>query len=158
MVQSFDVLWPSIRTLTGMSGAVFTSLKAATDTTRRARPGDTALFPTTARTLGLGVVVPLGQAIFTVRESQVRAPSDMIAIGDASMPGFAIIHPNFQAPVISTKPYAPHGPAFNNVFCDGHVENTKREILCEKTNGSRRRWNNDHEPHPETWQQGLNTW
>jgi len=120
--------------------------------------GDTALFSTSAKTLGLGAVVPAGQSTFTIRESQVQAPSDMIAMGDASMPGFAIVHPDFRAPVISTRPYAPHGQTFNNVFCDGHVENTKREKLFQKTAEARRRWNNDHEPHAETWPQGLNSW
>ena len=124
---------------------------------------DSALFPslalpTPAKTLGLGPVVSLGQFALTVRENQVQVPSDMIAIGDASIPSFAIIHPDFRPPVIMTKPYAPHGQAFNNVFCDGHVENAKREKLFQATAEPRRRWNNDHEPHPETWGQGLHSW
>ncbi len=123
--------------------------------------GDSVLFPTllsSPKALGLGLVVPLGQPTLAVRESQAQVPSDLIALGDSSMPGFAIIHPDFRAPVIATKPYAPHGQTFNNVFCDGHVENTKRERLFQKTTEARRRWNNDHEPHPETWNQGLSTW
>jgi prepilin-type N-terminal cleavage/methylation domain-containing protein/prepilin-type processing-associated H-X9-DG protein len=121
--------------------------------------GELALYvPTPGQTLGLGAIAALDQLTLAIKENHVQAPSEMIALGDSSMPGFPIIHPDFRAPVLSTKPYAPHGQTFNNVFCDGHVENAKREKLFQPTVESRRRRNNDHEPHPETWQQGLNTW
>jgi prepilin-type processing-associated H-X9-DG protein len=120
--------------------------------------GDSELFSTSTKTLGLGAAVPLEQWQLAVRENHVRVPSEMIAIGDSSMRGFPIIHPDFRPPVVSTRPYAPHGEGFNNVFCDGHVENSKREKLFQETQEWRRRWNNDHEPHPETWGKGLNTW
>jgi len=111
-----------------------------------------------ARTFGLGAVAASGNSTLAINEGKVQVPSDMIAIGDSSMAGFAIIHPDFRSPVITSNPYAPHGQAFNTVFCDGHVESTKRQKLFQPTVESRRRWNNDHEPHPETWGQGLNTW
>jgi len=39
-------------------------------------------------------------------------------------------------------------------FCDGHVEQiTRREVFKAQgtTNDFWRRWNRDHEPHPEAW-------
>ena len=43
-----------------------------------------------------------------------------------------------------------HGRNSNVVFCDGHVESLAPAKLFEMTN-SAVRWNNDHEPHTETW-------
>ena len=44
-----------------------------------------------------------------------------------------------------------HNKGANVVFCDGHVEYAKQVIWLRKTDRDRQRWNNDHEPHPETW-------
>ena len=44
-----------------------------------------------------------------------------------------------------------HGKNYNQAFCDAHVEAGKPSILFNVTN-SAPRWNNDHQPHPETWQ------
>lgn len=113
---------------------------------------------TPVATFGLGAVAAGGGSALTIHEGRVQVPSDMIAIGDSSMPGFPIIHPDFRVPVVMAKPYAPHGQTFNNVLCDGHVEGSKRQKLFQPTAESRRRWNNDHEPHPEAWGQGLDNW
>jgi hypothetical protein len=37
------------------------------------------------------------------------------------------------------------------VFCDGHLENARQTNWMAATETARRRWNNDNEPHPETW-------
>ena len=37
------------------------------------------------------------------------------------------------------------------LFCDGHVEWFKQQPIVEETDTARRRWNNDHQPHPEHW-------
>jgi prepilin-type N-terminal cleavage/methylation domain-containing protein/prepilin-type processing-associated H-X9-DG protein len=106
--------------------------------------------------LGLG---PDGQVNPTVtlapavRDSQVSAPSDMLAIGD-SVAGFDTISPN----LISARDYKrllqfgdAHGPSANMVFCDGHVEFVKRSLLYDANDYARARWNLDHQPHRETW-------
>ncbi len=43
-----------------------------------------------------------------------------------------------------------HGRNCNLVFCDAHVEAMPSLKLFNPTN-SAIRWNNDHQPHPETW-------
>jgi len=45
-----------------------------------------------------------------------------------------------------------HNNGVNVVFCDAHVEYDKRTAWLQKTERARQRWNNDHRPHPETWQ------
>jgi prepilin-type processing-associated H-X9-DG protein len=44
-----------------------------------------------------------------------------------------------------------HDQGENMVFCDGHVEFGKQTVWLQKTERARQRWNNDHEPHQETW-------
>jgi prepilin-type processing-associated H-X9-DG protein len=51
----------------------------------------------------------------------------------------------------SALPSNRHSGGANMVFCDGHVEYAKQERWIEASDGARRRWNNDHKPHPETW-------
>ena len=43
-----------------------------------------------------------------------------------------------------------HSKGFNFLFCDGHVTLVKRRDFSNPTN-SWQNWNNDHEPHRETW-------
>jgi prepilin-type processing-associated H-X9-DG protein len=38
------------------------------------------------------------------------------------------------------------------LFCDGHVESARQTNWVAATDGARARWNNDNQPHPETWQ------
>jgi len=44
-----------------------------------------------------------------------------------------------------------HGKRYNQLCCDGHVEHITPSVLFDGTK-SATRWNNDHQPHPETWQ------
>lgn len=119
---------------------------------------------------------PLGLSPFTadlrspIVESEVRVPSDMFALGDANLSwfqrllfgkgnewhiaGWGAIYPSIWdgIPVVS----APRGPYYhfgqrNLAFCDGHIESIKLAKLNEPTPEARRRWNNDHEPHPDRW-------
>jgi prepilin-type processing-associated H-X9-DG protein len=39
----------------------------------------------------------------------------------------------------------------NVAFCDGHVEYDKTAIWIKPIESARMRWNNDDQPHPETW-------
>ena len=120
--------------------------------------GEPALAPDSHHHFGLGGVGLLGQTSLAVKESQVLVPGEMLALGDVSLPGFPIIHPSFRAPVDSPSEYAPHRRRFNSAFCDGHVESLTRAELYEPMPDYRRRWNRDHEPHPELWRDGLTSW
>ena len=83
-------------------------------------------------------------------ENQVAAPSDMVAVCDATnwFEGDAqsLSHTNLLVALIPR-----HMGGINAVFCDAHVEYGKWANWLQKTDTARQRWNNDHRPHPETW-------
>jgi prepilin-type processing-associated H-X9-DG protein len=111
--------------------------------------------------------------------SVVRAPSDMIALGDAhliwvpgpllyaaydleggdSYSGMALLDINSRNNVlspswpgskgISQATQQRHRGRFNVAFCDGHAQNLRQERLFAETDDALRRWNNDHEPHAD---------
>jgi len=87
------------------------------------------------------------------RDSQVLAPSDMVAVGD-SVAGFDVLSPN----LVTSKNFPTllrlgdaHGELANTLFCDGHVESGRRSVLYSPNDYARSRWNIDHQPHEETW-------
>jgi len=94
---------------------------------------------------------------FALSEAQVKAPSDMLAMGDSRLfydsrlstsPGFfeMVCGPDLfkgQTPMR-------HGRNYNFLFCDGHVTGIDPAVFFNLTN-SATSWNYDHEPHPETW-------
>jgi prepilin-type N-terminal cleavage/methylation domain-containing protein/prepilin-type processing-associated H-X9-DG protein len=82
---------------------------------------------------------------FEVSAAAVEVPSDMIALGDTG--GGAFISPNAPGNGLGTI----HSGAANVGFCDGHSEHARQGRWIEPTEKSRRRWNNDNQPHPETW-------
>jgi prepilin-type processing-associated H-X9-DG protein/prepilin-type N-terminal cleavage/methylation domain-containing protein len=83
-----------------------------------------------------------------IKESEVRVPSDMLALGDVV--GWSrTISP--LSHVVADR----HRGKANFVFCDGHVESAKQSRWIERTDDTRRRWNNDNQPHPETWEEDL---
>jgi prepilin-type N-terminal cleavage/methylation domain-containing protein/prepilin-type processing-associated H-X9-DG protein len=104
--------------------------------------------------LGLGGISEDGRFRQTP-ESRVRSPAEMLAVGDVG-PG-----PSFQDmfmtsghfDVCSTNPVlhpgTSHSGAANMLFAEGHVESGRKTTWLSPA--ARRRWNNDHEPHPETW-------
>jgi prepilin-type processing-associated H-X9-DG protein len=96
---------------------------------------------------GLGLAY-LGDGTLRVRESDVRVPSDMMAIGDGP---FSL----FPLPATFTGYYGgmrdAHDAGANVVFCDGHVEYGKIVDWMKADDLHRQRWNNDNQPHPETW-------
>jgi prepilin-type processing-associated H-X9-DG protein len=49
-------------------------------------------------------------------------------------------------------PGTSHGGRANMLFGDGHVESARQTNWISTSESARRRWNKDHEPHPETWQ------
>jgi len=122
----------------------------------------TGWIPGNVQDLGLGprrvgaVIFPLPSQgyILWMSERQVRAPSDMIAIGDSYAKG---LH---NSPLlVPEEPWTPedryigtiHQNGANIVFCDGHVEYGKTKNWIIPTEAARKRWNNDNQPHPETW-------
>jgi prepilin-type N-terminal cleavage/methylation domain-containing protein/prepilin-type processing-associated H-X9-DG protein len=109
----------------------------------------------------LGMGADVGSA--PVRDTQVRKPSDMIALGDVRS-DLAAGTINFNAnldPVIGDAPDNDptyHGQCPSNrhnyrtdlVFADGHVESPKRnDVINPNDNTWRSRWNNDNDPHTE---------
>lgn len=121
------------------------------------RGNATVFFGAFPPTLGLGSNVDPGNpATFAglVSESQVRAPADMIALADNSSretarPDMAVMDVGF-APAMAW-PGKVHRGGANVVFCDGHVEYARQTNWLAPVTAARRRWNNDNEPHPETW-------
>jgi prepilin-type N-terminal cleavage/methylation domain-containing protein/prepilin-type processing-associated H-X9-DG protein len=103
-----------------------------------------------------------------VPESAVKAPSDMIAIGEmrAFRDGLND-QTEFDSPTIDSEwlfGLNRHGKLSNAVFCDGHVESANPYLIrMELVPGHSDKWrfkpdedrirrlNNDNEPHPETW-------
>ncbi len=128
----------------------------------------------------LPVEVPLVRDEVRIPESAVRAPADMIALGDASLiwltpyllqhfygldgsenySGMGLldigseranVRPSYAGSTnIVANMKRRHRDRSNVVFCDGHGEKIKNAKLFEKSDVNLRRWNNDHEPHPET--------
>jgi len=102
----------------------------------------------------------------TVKDSMVRAPSDMISIADvrSDTPAGQIIYAaNTTPPTSWTQqngqdvggwhPQVPcnrHEYHTDIIFADGHVESPLRsDVIDPNNNNWRSRWNNDHQPHPE---------
>jgi prepilin-type N-terminal cleavage/methylation domain-containing protein/prepilin-type processing-associated H-X9-DG protein len=119
------------------------------------------------RGFGLGVFVP------PITTTMVLAPGDMVAVCDSRLVGwvpggqYASSYPGSPgtewwaldyinvgiAPRLSCGlPVNPerHGRGYNLVFCDAHVEALDPRVAFDLTN-SGARFNNDHQPHPETW-------
>ena len=94
-----------------------------------------------------GAREPLGARQY-VSSGDVRDPSNMIAIGDG---GGTWLFPNKRSDAPDGSIKARHSGGDNLVFCDAHVEYAKTEKWVEETDPARKRWNNDNQPHPETW-------
>lgn len=89
---------------------------------------------------------------FPVRAETVRIPSDMIAIGDAIfLDGFSYRPFDRALFEVGFLVGDHHNGGANLVFCDGHVEYRKQSRWIESTDIARKRWNNDNDPHRETW-------
>ena len=110
-------------------------------------------YMTTTPSLGLdGGANNRGNSTY-LAENQVKVPSDMIAVADARprRPGGDMDLDDIYPTNLVADLVARHNKGANAVFCDGHVEYAKQIVWQRKTDSARQRWNNDHEPHPETW-------
>ena len=84
-----------------------------------------------------------------IKESEIIAPSDMIAIGDVfeQRPD---LHRRDGVYDFALAAHQRHQGKANVVFCDGHVESPTLKFLFEETSDEAlRRWNRDHQPHRE---------
>jgi prepilin-type N-terminal cleavage/methylation domain-containing protein len=88
-------------------------------------------------------------------ETQVRVPSDMIAVADSttnsiSGGGDHDADDNTTSNLLMELA-SRHDYGANVVFCDVHVEYAKGASWLQRSDRARSRWNNDNQPHPETW-------
>jgi prepilin-type N-terminal cleavage/methylation domain-containing protein/prepilin-type processing-associated H-X9-DG protein len=100
----------------------------------------------------LGLTGSLGNNSWTgLKESRVLVPCDMIAIGDdpelPNQDGDITGALDEQDDVVGNR----HNGGANIVFCDAHVEYARQTNWMKAATGIRKRWNNDNQPHPETW-------
>jgi len=109
-----------------------------------------------AANLGLGGFEE-GWNIRATVEARVRAPVDLIVVGDIA-PGFTFgemfwTSGHFDVCSADTWmwPGTSHNGQANMLFADGHVESARQTNWVSSADTVRRRWNNDREPHPETW-------
>jgi prepilin-type N-terminal cleavage/methylation domain-containing protein len=95
-----------------------------------------------------------------VSESQITAPAEMIALTEPDLPSpqIAAWGNRVDLSLVSLSigrstnwTGAIHRGFGNGLLCDGHTESRKQRLWQELTENSRRRWNIDNEPHPETW-------
>jgi prepilin-type N-terminal cleavage/methylation domain-containing protein len=89
-----------------------------------------------------------------VSEGAIVAPSEMIAVADwfDGIVTLDMPHSNRIGSFYPPSIIAPwHRVGDNVLFTDGHVQQITRKKLYEATDEARRRFNNDHEGHPETW-------
>jgi prepilin-type processing-associated H-X9-DG protein len=108
--------------------------------------------------LGLGGDVDGGFYRGPVKDTTVKRPSDMIALGDVKGADNALLI-NFGANLDPTSssfghtewPSNRHNYRINFLFADGHVESVKRPEVVDPMNVAwRRRWNNDGLAHNGT--------
>jgi prepilin-type N-terminal cleavage/methylation domain-containing protein/prepilin-type processing-associated H-X9-DG protein len=110
--------------------------------------------------LGLGGDIDGGLTQGPVKDTQILKSSDMIAYGDVpAIKNAALISYNANMDPTDTSPGHSQCPSnrhcyrANLAFCDGHVENTRRNDVRDPNNYLwRTRWNSDGQPHLEiTW-------
>ena len=83
-----------------------------------------------------------------VTDSMVRAPADMIMLGDSN--ANASWDANMDPTSDSDRPSNRHNRRNNLMYADGHAQAALRhDIIDPKNEAWRSRWNNDHEPHFE---------
>ena len=88
-------------------------------------------------------------------ENRVLVPADMIAVADMPEIALGLVQNDGDVTGAFDDPYdyiaARHSRGGNVMFCDAHVEFGKQTNWMKAAFSPRLRWNNDHQPHPETW-------
>ena len=83
-----------------------------------------------------------------IAESEVPSPSDMIAIGDSFTGGTFFMREPVNNLLRYGNTLSRHQGKANVLFCDGHVESPKLQLLFDDTSDEALvRWNRDHLPH-----------
>jgi len=122
--------------------------------------------------LGLG-----GFDTAPVSESRVLVPSDMIAVAHL-LSDTDLLLVGFGWPGVPRYTSKGYDPSDNGLFCDGHVESSNSEPISKETIAREmavpgkvlkwtelrfkpdaahaKRWNNDNQPHRETWPKPSN--
>ena len=111
--------------------------------------------------LGLGGEGWASEPVRNTYSASVKAPADMFAVGESRLyttlppfgitAGFDVMVPGLTKTKIGVLPYPErHGKNYNQLCCDAHIEGIRPAVLFNITNTAVR-WNNDHQPHPETW-------
>lgn len=108
---------------------------------------------------GTGQYVP-------VSENKIRAPAQMIAIGDSptflrppvlSLPNITpdevlyVTYPHVLLPMNYYGINKSHDDGANMLFCDGHIQYAKQSAWMARTADAKRLWFSDNQPHEETW-------
>lgn len=118
---------------------------------------------TSRGTFGLGPVqywesAP-GTYLRAVAESQVVAPSEMLAMGDSlmkkGMMGGSDVWGCINllgSPVLEAPYLSRHGKKDNQAYVDGHVSSTDPRELYDPVRTASK-WDYDHKPHQELWMQ-----
>ena len=95
--------------------------------------------------LGLGGDV---NVVGEVKDSQVKAPSNMIMLADSKPDGS--FDGNVDPKTATEWPSNRHDRRTNLMFCDGHAESGRRkDVIDPGSRDWRSRWNNDNDPHNE---------
>jgi prepilin-type N-terminal cleavage/methylation domain-containing protein/prepilin-type processing-associated H-X9-DG protein len=117
---------------------------------------------------GLVKATPQDTDTVTRRPNEIRAPSDMIAIGDdtsgttnraalnwVKLNGWGVFQSVYvQREAAADRPVrigTVHNQGANMVFLDGHVEWAHWSRWIEFSDRAARRWNYDNQPHEELW-------
>lgn len=97
----------------------------------------------TSGDLGLGLG---GFVTPACKESDVISPSDMYGIGCS----YSLFYARYYA-FAQMNIGGWHSDQANVLFTDGHIDLVKSNVMVAPTDASRRHWNRDNQPHPETW-------
>jgi prepilin-type N-terminal cleavage/methylation domain-containing protein/prepilin-type processing-associated H-X9-DG protein len=126
--------------------------------------------PTAVETVGLGGHhiwgPPEYQPAPPVADSEVVAPSEMIAVGDGFKGNNDVIQDGwyilwrtydlYDRPEYAggtKRAYSRHLGEANVLFCDLHIESPKLKVLFDdRSDAALARWNRDHKPHRECLQ------
>lgn len=94
----------------------------------------------------------------TIQESQVIVPSEMFSMSDSRVLGGLgsgapfnhAMSMQIESGIFETNALRHVGKGYNVLFADGHVSLVRRlDYLDPRKTAAN--WNNDHQPHPETW-------
>jgi prepilin-type N-terminal cleavage/methylation domain-containing protein/prepilin-type processing-associated H-X9-DG protein len=105
--------------------------------------------PPLSKPLGLGPIYADSE-LAQVNAASVRVPAAMVAFADSEGElgeNITPYHNGNQPNGLTDR----HQGGANAVFVDGHVDYKRRSAWTQASAPARQKWNNDNEPHPETW-------